>query len=141
MYLPAYGIWHIQPMDQDVINICKYRYRRRYLDAVIVVIENEQDIQNDIRGLCTPRNIRKYAIEFATFKFDNSWKDLKISALTPHWCWNYYDFEYFETTDLYVVYNDKENIFCDIFFYLLTILYWWDFCCFGFFLFFLLLFF
>ena len=62
MYLPANTTSLIQPMDQSFISACKRRYQRRYLNEVMVVIENEEDKENDTRGLRTLENIRNYIV-------------------------------------------------------------------------------
>ena len=109
MYLPANTTSLIQPMDQGVISACKRRYQRRYLNEVMVVIENEQDKVNDTRGLRTLENIQNYTIKSAIFNFANSWKDLKISTLANSWkklltgADPDYEFEGFEATDFYHV--------------------------------------
>ena len=109
MYLPANTTSLIQPMDQGVISACKRRYQRRYLNEVMVVIENEQDKVNDTRGLRTLENIKNYTIKSAIFNFANSWKDLKISTLANSWkklltgADPDYEFEGFEATGFYRV--------------------------------------
>ena len=54
MFLPPNANTIIQPMDLGVIVSCKLFYQRKYLDEVIVVIEEEKDT----RGQRTPKNIK-----------------------------------------------------------------------------------
>ncbi|XP_076048822.1 uncharacterized protein LOC143029777 isoform X2 [Oratosquilla oratoria] len=106
MYLPASTPSVIQPMYQGVISACKRRYQRRYLDEIMVIPE-EQDLDNNTRGLHTLENIKKYTIKSAIFNFANSWKDLKISTLANSWkkllidVEPDYDFEGLEATDFH----------------------------------------
>ena len=58
MYLPANNISLIQLMDQSIISARKRRYQRRYLNVVMMVIENQEDKEKDTQGLRTLENIK-----------------------------------------------------------------------------------
>lgn len=107
MFLPPNTTSLIQPMDQGVISACKRRYQRRYLSEVLVVIEDEEDIENDTRGLRTLQKMKNYNLKSGLFNFASSWKDLKISTLANSWKKLLYDadqdldFEGFEAADFH----------------------------------------
>ena len=69
-------------MDQGVISAMKRHYIRRYLDEVLVVIE---DGFVDNRGERTLANIKRYNIRSAIFNFAAAWQDLRPSVLANLW--------------------------------------------------------
>ena len=69
-------------MDQGVISAIKRHYIRRYLDAVLVVIE---DGLVDNRGERTLANMIRYNIRSAIFNFTAAWQDLRPSVLANSW--------------------------------------------------------
>jgi hypothetical protein len=88
-------------MDQDIILATKRRYRRKYSDEVMVVIEDNDDEVEDARGKSTLQNIRNYNIKSAVFNWGDAWREVKVSVLAN--CWKkiladaepVYDFEGF----------------------------------------------
>ena len=86
MYLPPNTTSLVQPMDQGIISVMKRRYVRRYLEEVLVVLEEEEDAEEDTRGARTLEKIKKYSIKSAIYNLANSWKDLKCTTLAN--CWN-----------------------------------------------------
>ena len=50
MFLPPNTTSIIQPMDLGVIVSCKRLYQRKYLDEVLVVIEEKEDLEENTRG-------------------------------------------------------------------------------------------
>ncbi|KAK3886656.1 hypothetical protein Pcinc_009210 [Petrolisthes cinctipes] len=72
-------------MDQGVIVSCKRCYQRRYLDEVLVVLEEEEDLDEDKRGQRTLNNIKNYNFKSAIYNFASSWKDVKITTLSHSW--------------------------------------------------------
>lgn len=74
-------------MDQGVIVSCKQHYQHKYLDEVLVVIEEEEDMEEDTRGQQTVNNIKSYKIWHLQFhvlercQSDNSlyaWKKIMM---------------------------------------------------------------
>ena len=72
----------LQPMDQGVISAIKRHYIGRYLDEVLVVIE---DGLVDNRGERTLANIKRYNIRSAIFNFAAAWQDLRPLVLANSW--------------------------------------------------------
>jgi hypothetical protein len=75
-------------MDQGIILATKRRYRRKYVDEVMVVIENNDDEVEDTRGKRARQNIKNCNIMSAIFNLRDAWKGMKVSALTN--CWKKY---------------------------------------------------
>ena len=66
----------LQPMDEGVISAIKRHYIRRYLDEVLVVIE---DGLSNNRGERTLANIKRCNIRSAIFNIAEAWQDLRPS--------------------------------------------------------------
>ena len=71
-----------QPMDQGVISAIKKHYIRRYLDEVLVVVEDGL-VEN--RGERTLANIKRFNNRSAIFNFAAAWQDLRLSVLANSW--------------------------------------------------------
>ena len=69
-------------MDQGVISAIKKHYIRRYLNEVLVVIDNGL-VGN--RGEHTLAYIKRYNIRSAIFNFAAAWQDLKPSFSANSW--------------------------------------------------------
>ena len=74
MFLPPSTTFIIQPMDLGVIVQWKRFYQRKYLDEVLMVIEEEEDT----RGQWTLMNIMTHNIKSAIYNITSAWKDVKI---------------------------------------------------------------
>ena len=85
MYLPPNTTSLIQPMDQGIISALKRRYTRKYLNEVLVVIEDESDKLTDTRGSRTLANIQSYNIRSAICNLASAWSELKMSTLSNCW--------------------------------------------------------
>ena len=66
---------------------CKHFYQRKYLLEVLVVLEEEEDLIEDTRGLRTLNNIRGYNLKSGLYNFASAWKNVKITTLAnrPSW--------------------------------------------------------
>ena len=82
LFMPPNTTSILQPMDQGVISAVKRHYIRRYLDEVLVVIDDELV---DNRGERTLANIKRYNIRSAIFNFAAAWQDLRPSVLANSW--------------------------------------------------------
>lgn len=85
MFLPPNTTSLIQPMDQGVIVSCKRYYQRKYIEEVMVILEDEEDLENDTRGQRTLRNIKNYNLKSAIYNFASSWKCVKMTTLSNCW--------------------------------------------------------
>lgn len=85
MALPPNTTSLIQPMDQGIILACKRKYKKLYLDEVMVVLEEPEDAVQDTRGKRTLQRIRDYNIKSAIFNWASSWKQMKTSTLINGW--------------------------------------------------------
>ncbi|KAG0726965.1 Tigger transposable element-derived protein 7 [Chionoecetes opilio] len=81
LYLPPNMTSLIQPMDQGIIMAMKRLYRRRFLEQVMVVIDEED---RDV-GQLTLDNLRKYDLKSGIFNLARSWKDVSASTLSNGW--------------------------------------------------------
>ena len=72
----------LQPMDQGVISAIKRHYIRRYLDDVLVVIDDGL-VEN--RGEHTLADIKRYNIHSAILSFVAAKQDLRPSILPNSW--------------------------------------------------------
>lgn len=84
MFMPPNTTSVIQPMDQGIISALKRRYITRYLDEVLVVLQ-EDDEAEDTRGARTLANIKAYSIRSALYNFAYSWDAMKVSTLANCW--------------------------------------------------------
>ena len=75
MVLPPKTTSIMQPMNLGVIASCKRFYLQKYLDEVLVVIEEKEDLDEDSRGQRTLNNIKIY-IKSAINKFASALKDV-----------------------------------------------------------------
>ena len=82
LFMPPNTTSILQPMDQGVISAVKRHYIRRYLDEVLVVIDDEL-VGN--RGERTLANIKRYNIRSAVFNFAAARQDLRPSVLANSW--------------------------------------------------------
>ena len=82
LFMPLNTTLILQPMNQGVICAIKRHYIRRYLDEILVVIE---DGLVDNRGERTLANIKKYNIRSAIFNFAAAWQDLRPPVLANSW--------------------------------------------------------
>ena len=57
---------------------CRRFYQQKYLDEVMVVIMEEEDI----RGQRILRNIRTHNIKSAMYNFASAWKDVKMTTFS-----------------------------------------------------------
>ena len=64
---------------------CKRFYQQKYLDEVLVVIEEEEDLEEDTRGQRPLRNMKTYDIKSAIYNFVSGWKDVKMTTLSNLW--------------------------------------------------------
>ena len=86
LYLPANTTSIIQPMDQGVIVSAKRMYRKRFLNEVMVVLEEEEDIeQGDTRGQRTLQNIKNYNMKSCVFNWAGAWRDVPVKTLENAW--------------------------------------------------------
>ena len=85
LFIPPNTASLIQPMDQGVIVACKRLYMRKYLNEVLVVIEDEEDIIEDTRGQRTLNNIKSYNLKSGIFNFASAWKQVKLTTLANSW--------------------------------------------------------
>ena len=86
MYLPPNTTALIQPMDQGVIVSAKRHYRRRFLDEVMVVLEDEEVMLDmDTRGKRTLNNLRRYDINSAIYNWAGAWKDVPPKTIENAW--------------------------------------------------------
>ena len=58
MYLLPNNTSLVQSMDQGIISALKRCYVRRYLDEVLIVLEDESDMIEDTRATSTLANIK-----------------------------------------------------------------------------------
>ena len=65
MFLPPNTTSIMQSMDLGVIVSCKRFYQWKYLDDVLVVIDEEEDLEEDARGQRTLKNRKTYYIKSA----------------------------------------------------------------------------
>ena len=68
-----------------MIMACKRFYQRKYLHEVLVVLEEEEDLIKDTRGLRMLNNIRGYNLKSGLYNFASAWKDVKITTLANCW--------------------------------------------------------
>lgn len=87
MYLPPNTTALLQPMDQGVIVSAKRHYRRRFLDEVMVVLEDEEEkmLDEDTRGERTLENLRRYDIKSAIYNWASAWRDVPAKTLENAW--------------------------------------------------------
>ncbi|XP_062854201.1 tigger transposable element-derived protein 7-like [Trichomycterus rosablanca] len=85
VFLPPNTKSLIQPMDQGLMISCKRYYQRKYLDEVLVVLEDEEDLEEDRRVQRTLNNINNYNLKSAIYNFASSWRDVKITTLSNVW--------------------------------------------------------
>ena len=105
----------IQPVDHGDIMVCKRFYKMRYLDEVLVVLEEEEDLIEDTRGLRTLNNVKSYNLKSEDYNFASAWKDVKITTLAN--CWKKLmldqdpelDFEGFSPTVAISVVNESDS--------------------------------
>ena len=76
MFLPPNTTSTIQPMDLRLIVSCKRFYQPKYMDEVMVVIEEEEDT----RGQRTPKNIKTYNIKSAIYNLASALKYVKMTT-------------------------------------------------------------
>jgi hypothetical protein len=81
----------IQPRDHDIILACKRLYRRKFLDEVMVVLEQHEDELEDTRGKRILDNIKRYTTMSAIFNWASAWQgtmktmDGRSSSLKEIW--------------------------------------------------------
>lgn len=69
MFLPLNTTSLMQPMDQGVIASSKRLHQRKYLDEVLAVLEEDDNLEEDTRGLHTLNHIKNYNLKSAIFNF------------------------------------------------------------------------
>ena len=69
VFLPPNTTSILQPMDQGVIVACKRQYKKKFLEEVVVVLEDEQDHENDTRGARTLQTLCAYNIKSTTVSY------------------------------------------------------------------------
>ena len=84
LFLPPNTTSLIQPMDQGVIQATKMRYRRFFMNEVLVVSE-EEGATVDRRGEKTVANLKAYNLKNAMWNLEKAWKQLPPSALSNAW--------------------------------------------------------
>ena len=82
LFLPPNTTALIQPMDQGIIVATKRLYRRRFLEEVMVVFEDDDDGNVGERTL---ERLRKYDLKSAMFNWSRAWKDVKSKTLENGW--------------------------------------------------------
>ena len=80
-FLPPNTTSLIQPMDQGVIVAFKRLYRRRFLEEVMVVVDEEE---RDV-GQLTLQNFKKYNLRSVIHNISLAWKDVSSSTLANGW--------------------------------------------------------
>ena len=65
--------------------VCKCFYQNEYLDDVLVVLKEEEDLIEDARVLQTLNNIKSCNFKSGLYTFTSAWKDVKITALSNCW--------------------------------------------------------
>ena len=73
MFLPPSTTAIMQPMDLGVIVSCKLFYQRKFLDEVLVVMEEEENMEEDTRGQPTLTNIKTDNIKSAIYNIASTW--------------------------------------------------------------------
>ena len=63
-------------MDQGIILATKRIYRRKFLDEVMFVFQNEDNAE-DTRGQCTLQSLKCYNLKYTIFNFSALWKEVK----------------------------------------------------------------
>ena len=87
MFLPANTTSLVQPMDQGIIHTCKRLYRKKQMEDVLVVVdEDSEEADEDQRGELTLQRIRNYSIKDAIYNLADSWKE--VSKETLRNCWH-----------------------------------------------------
>ena len=81
MLLPPNTTSVIQPMDQGVIECCKWFYRTKLMRECFVVIESEEDT----RGLRTLENLKNYNLCNALFNSADAWQQVSVLTLANAW--------------------------------------------------------
>ncbi|KAG0720049.1 Tigger transposable element-derived protein 7 [Chionoecetes opilio] len=103
MYLPPNTTSLIQPMDQGILVAMKRLYRQRFLEQVMVVIDEEDRYV----GQLTLDNLRKYDLKSVIFNLTRAWKDVSARSLSNGWncliCGTdpVIEYEGFETADFH----------------------------------------
>ena len=80
--MPPNTISLVQSMDQGIISAMKRRYVRRYLDEVLVVLEDESDMIEDTGEARTLAKVKAYNIKSAIFNLASAWCDTTLAN-----CW------------------------------------------------------
>ena len=81
-FIPPKTTSILKPLDQGIISAIKKHYICRFLDEVLVVIE---DGLVDNRVERTLANIKRYNIRMAVFNFASAWQGLRPSVLSNSW--------------------------------------------------------
>ena len=85
MFLPPNTTSVIQPMDQGVIECCKWFYLTKLMRECFVVIESEEDRVEDTHGLRTLENLKNYNLCNALFNLADAWQQVSVLTLANAW--------------------------------------------------------
>ncbi|XP_066950831.1 tigger transposable element-derived protein 7-like [Macrobrachium rosenbergii] len=86
MYLPPNTTAFIQPVDEGVTVATKRLYRRKFLEEVMVVLEDEEKREGlDTQGQWTLEDLPKYLVKPAIYNFAGAWKGITLEALSHSW--------------------------------------------------------
>jgi hypothetical protein len=94
-------------MNQGVIVAYRRLYKKKFLEDVMVVLENEDDSEKDTRGVRMLQNLCGYSIKYAIFHFAAAWNEMKTTTLPNGWTKLLQDtependFKGFETSDFH----------------------------------------
>ncbi|KAK3891446.1 hypothetical protein Pcinc_004667 [Petrolisthes cinctipes] len=80
-FLPPNTTSLIQPMDQGIIVAFKRLYRRRFLEEVMVVVDEED---RNV-GQLTLQNLKSYNLRSVIYNISRAWNDVSSSTLANGW--------------------------------------------------------
>ncbi|XP_022913914.2 tigger transposable element-derived protein 7-like [Onthophagus taurus] len=80
MFFPKNTTSMIQPMDQGIILATKRIYRRKFLDEVMVLEDEE-----NTRVQRTLENLKNYNLKSTIFNFAAAWKEVKVETIKNGW--------------------------------------------------------
>jgi hypothetical protein len=75
----------MQPLDQGIIPVKKRLYRKRFLEEVMFMLEDETDESEGTREQHTLQNSRNYTLKSEIFSFAAASKTAKNQTLKNGW--------------------------------------------------------